>query len=146
MEKRSKRMQPIQELVELKEKNMARRLAECQRTLSERETRLQELTQYRDSYVEQHMSTETANPVHLQEYQLFIGKLNHAIVEQERLVASGQADLDVMHAQWADSRAKSNAIQKAVERMQKNEQAHLNRTEQKASDEMASLRFPKKTD
>ncbi len=143
MQKRSKRMQPIQELVELKEKNMARRLAECQRTLSERETRLHELTQYRDSYIEQHKTTERANPVHLQEYQLFIGKLNHAIQEQERLVASGQTDLDMVHAEWADSRARSSAMKKAVDRFRKSEQDHLNRAEQKASDEMAALRFPK---
>ncbi|MEM7280105.1 MAG: flagellar export protein FliJ [Pseudomonadota bacterium] len=136
-------MQPIKELIDTREKNMARQVAECRRTLTERETRLKELTEYRDSYLEKNNSNVTSSPVHLQEYQVFIGKLNLAITEQARLVQTVQADLETLHAQWADTKARSNAVGKAVDRFRETERIQLNRKEQKENDEIATSRFKK---
>ena len=120
---------------------MARRVAECKRTLTERETRLKELTDYRDSYLEESKSNLTSSSVHLQEYQVFIGKLNFAITEQLRLVQAAQADLETLHAQWADTKARSNAVGKAVDRFRETERLQLNRMKQRENDEIAATRF-----
>lgn len=141
MVKRSKRMEPIKELVELREKNAARQLAECRRELAERQTRLSELTTYRDSYIDQQDLTGNIDPVRFQEYRLFLGRLNHAIKEQQRLVDASEEDCNNTHGEWTDTVTRSKAIEKAVGRFKRTEQEIEDRREQKEDDEAASSRY-----
>lgn len=145
MEKRSSRLEPIQELMDLKEKNAARRVAECRRTLEQNKTRLAELTTYRNSYLQQDTVPGQIDPIRLQEKRLFLDKLNFALSEQEKLVAQHQDSFDHAYKEWLSSKTHANAMEKAVDRFRHSEQVSDSRREQKAEDDSTSTLSARKS-
>lgn len=94
----SVRIQPLQTLAEDREDAAARRLADCQRTLSEREARLLELTRYREDYEQRASSCDT--PQLLLNRRAFIARLREAEIFQRQLVEQAQQDCANERGRW----------------------------------------------
>lgn len=146
MDKRSSRLRPIHHLMDLKEKNAARRVAQCRRSLEQNKTRLAELVTYRDSYLQQNASTGHIDPIRLQERRLFLDKLNFALSEQEKVVAQKQTTFDCAYKDWLASKTHANAMEKAVDRFRETERIEDTRREQKVEDDGVSTLSARKTD
>jgi len=133
----SKRFKPIQQLAERKERDAA---AAFGKTLRDREAalqRLQELQQYHGEYLQRFDAATRMGMggAQIQEYLAFIGKLEQAIAEQQRVLDQKQHVCDDSKQQWRGQYTRSRAMDTVLERMRADEQRERERREQAASDE-----------
>ena len=89
---RSKRMQSVVEVTANNERESARVLAELQKRVLAAEQRYQELIRYRDDYTQQFASGGSLSVARLQDYRIFLGRLNQAVEQQQQLVERAQQD------------------------------------------------------
>ena len=135
----SKRFKPIQKITSQRERKAAAALGESLQRRKAAEHRLDELRAYHAEYLER-FARATSNGLsstQILEYQVFIGKLETAISQQEGIVIQSQQDCDSSKTQWRGRYTKSKAVQNAVERMRETERKGKERTEQSESDERA---------
>ena len=71
----------------------------------------------------------------LQEYRAFLGKLDDAIEQQEKVVAASVATHSTHRNDWKQKRTRTQALGKVVERYRKEEVKLADRNEQKENDE-----------
>lgn len=136
---RSKRMQSVQHLAQNRERDAVKKLGESQQHLEAQRAKLEELRAYRDQYAR---AFETAggtglDAVRVQEYRLFLGRLNEAIQQQEAILEQCTARHEQSRQQWMATRSHSQAIDKVLERYQEAERRLQQRTEQQEQDERA---------
>lgn len=99
---------------------------------------LEALNQYRDEYVRSMSNGDKSFfPSQLQSIQAFLEKLNRAVSAQKKQVEEMQASEKLAQNDWQSRRARVKALEKLVEKMQKNELARLDRVEQKLLDELS---------
>ena len=135
----SKRFKPIQKITSQRERKAAAALGESLQQRKSAQQRLDELRAYHAEYLTR-FARATNNGLsssQILEYQVFIGKLETAISQQEEIVSQSQQDCDSSKAQWRGRYTKSKAVQNAVERMRETERKGKERTEQSESDERA---------
>lgn len=136
--KRSDRMQPIQELAGTRERDAGAVLADARRVLDERERQLAELKQYRADYAARSApGGSSVDPVRLQNYHSFLGRLQDAIRQQEQLVLAARADCERKTAAWQERRIEAASLTRAVDNMQTAERKVEDRREQRELDELA---------
>lgn len=136
---RSKRMQSVAGIAKNKEKDAARVLAEKRKILEQQRQRLLELVNYREEYTEkfQTSGSQGFNSRQLNEYRIFLDKLNMAIVQQGDRINQLVGECHVCQDNWFATRTSSKALDKVVERY-KNEELQLQEErEQKDLDERA---------
>lgn len=136
---RSKRMTPVVKVAESREQAAARVLGEARQRLEQQQRKLEELTTYRDQYsLEfQQCSGQGMGVARLQDFRLFLARLNEAIEQQRRLVERCQQDCERRRLQWVATRTRTQALGKVVDRYQREEQRVAERREQRDSDERA---------
>lgn len=139
---RSRRMEPVVRVAGRREEDAARDLAQQREVLARHESQLRELHAYRTEYLERlrGQSGGGVNASRLQDYRVFLDKLDTAIGQQERIVAHQRREVDRFQQRWMDLRTRCNAMDKAVERIRREERREAERREQQASDEHASQR------
>jgi len=135
--KRSKRMQPIVELADNREREAARQVGAARHELGEREQRLQELIDYRDEYAQRFdqagaVGLDTAT---LLSYRQFLSQLHEAIEYQRKVVADGERLVEQRIEEWKQVRTRLEALGKVVERLHREEADAVERQEQKETDE-----------
>lgn len=142
---RSKRMQSVQHLAQNREQAAVKKLGESQQYLDAQRARLAELRVYRDQYARGFESTGGAglDALRVQEYRVFLGRLNEAIQQQEAAIAQCAARHEETRQQWIATHSHSQAIDKVVERFRQQERAQQERTEQQELDERAGRHFNK---
>lgn len=134
---RSKRMKPVVKVAEGREQAAARVMGEAQRRLSEQEQKLEELISYRAQYTEQFQISGGAGlgAARLQDYRVFLSRLNQAIEQQHQRIEHCQQDCERQRSHWMATRTRSQALDKVVERYQREERRADDRREQRDSDE-----------
>ena len=135
----SKRFKPIQKITSQRERKAAAALGESLQQRKSAQQRLDELRAYHADYLTR-FARATNNGLsssQIRECQVFSGKLETAISQQEEIVSQSQQDCDSSKAQWRGRYTKSKAVQNAVERMRETERKGKERTEQSESDERA---------
>lgn len=139
---RSQRMEPVVRVAGRREEDAARDLAQQRDLLARHEQQLEELQGYRNEYLERlrHQGGGGVSASRLQDYRVFLDKLDAAIGQQERIVAHQQREVDRFHQRWMEMRTRCSAMDKAVERMRREERREEERREQLESDEHASQR------
>lgn len=139
---RSQRMEPVVRVAGRREEDAARDLAKQRDLLAHQERQLAELQSYRSEYLERlhDQSGSGVNASRLQDYRIFLDKLDTAIGQQERIVAQQRREVERFHQRWLALRSRCNAMDKAVERMRNEERRALDRREQMESDENAGQR------
>lgn len=135
----SERFKPIQKIASHKERKAAAALGESLKQREAAKLRLDELRQYLAEYHERfaRAAGNGLSSSQILEYQVFIGKLESAIAEQEKIVSQSQALCDDSKAQWRGRYTKSKAMENAVDRMQQTERKDEDRKEQAENDDRA---------
>jgi len=135
----SDRFKPIHKLASQKERKAAVELGQSIKQRDGAHQRLAELEQYHKEYLERFaQAARNGLPSNqIVEYQVFIGKLEDAIVEQKKIVArSDQNCADSKH-HWRGRYTKAKAMENAIDRMRSAERKDADRKEQFAADEQS---------
>jgi flagellar protein FliJ len=138
---RSKRMQPVAHVAHNRQQDAARQMGERQRQLDEHVNRLDELNSYRSEYTRRfEAGSDAMTGMNVRDYRLFLSRLNQAIEEQARRVEHARNELEQSRGQWTASRVHSDAINKVVDRFEKDERRQAERREQARNDEFGQRR------
>ena len=142
--KRSDRMQPVQRVISDAERQQARRLAACERLVTEAEAKLTELTRYHEDYCRNFQARAGAGMagIGLRDFQTFLARLDAAIRAQAEVVESTRARRDAERSSWQQAATRSKAVEHVVDRWRAEERQASDRREQKETDERALHRPP----
>lgn len=135
----SDRFKPIQKVALHRERKAAAALGESLKQREAATRRLDELRNYLAEYLER-FARATRNGLssnQILEYQVFIGKLETAIAQQEEIVAQSQEACDSNKARWRGRYTRSKAMDNAVGLMHKEERKDQERKEQSEADDRA---------
>jgi len=130
-------MKPVQRVAESREQKAVQKLGQSQQYLDAQRARLEELFSYRNQYSEafQKSSGQGLGANRLQEYRVFLARLNEAIHQQEANIAQCTCQHEQTRQQWVETRSHHQAIDKVVERYRSDEQKAKDRLEQQEQDE-----------
>ncbi|HEU4653553.1 MAG TPA: flagellar export protein FliJ [Steroidobacteraceae bacterium] len=139
---RAKRLQPVQNLVDDKERRLAQSLAGFEKKLVDAERKLQELERYRAEYERQFKETAARGigVTGLRDYQAFLARLNEAIRQQQSVVQRAHSERDAERLRWQEMARKAKALDHVVETWNVQEQRARDRREQIETDERAQRR------
>jgi flagellar FliJ protein len=121
------------------EHKAARTLAEKQQQLQQQRDRLQELLSYREEYAvkfQKHGSVGL-DVRRLNEYRSFLEKLNLAIEQQRQRINQVSGECHVYQEHWVTTRIHSKAVDKVVDRFQRQDLREEDSREQNELDERA---------
>ncbi len=141
---KSKRMQPVAQVAEQRERRAAIEMAEFRRFLDAQQAKLDELNTYRSDYA-RHFETAGRggmDAARMADYRRILARLNDAIVYQEQRLASLHHDYEQVRRRWTDTRTRAAALEKVMERYREEERHEGDRREQGESDERAQLAGP----
>ena len=136
---RSKKLEPVVDHVKQKEESALQAVAFSQQQLQMQIGRLQQLQDYKQEYEDNHLSNQ-ARPysvVEFQEFKRFLMQLDQTIEQQKQVVAMAERELELKRKNWKQTRSRSDAMNKMVDRLQQTEQKQLDKNEQKSLDELA---------
>lgn len=134
---RSKRMQSVVEVTASSERESARALGELQKRVLVAEQRYRELIRYREDYTQQFADGGSLTVARLQDYRIFLGRLNQAVDQQQKLVERAQQECDKQRERWMEIHTRVQALSKVVIRYRDEERNGNERREQKDSDAQA---------
>ena len=144
---RSKRIAPVQKVLEGKEQAQARKLRVAQQAVAAAEARLAELRRYQVDYASG-FDTQVAqgSPVHvLQDYRAFMMRLGDAVRQQEQLLERQRVEVAIQTAHWQAAARQSRGLDAVVAGWKKQELQVMERREQAATDERALTMMLRKT-
>jgi flagellar FliJ protein len=139
--KRSDRIRPVKEIVDSRERDAGRRLAEARTRVEEQEKQLQQLQRYRDEYLAGGTpAVGTTDTVRLVNLNAFLGRISDAIREQQARIAEARRELEALLEAWRGVKLESTALGRAVERFEADERRADDRQEQREQDKLAAQR------
>jgi flagellar FliJ protein len=135
----SDRFKPVLKVAENREAAAARQFGRSQQQQKAEEDKLENLRQYHIDYMQRFREAASLGmrAAQLREYQAFMSKLEKAISEQEEVVKRSQSTTVRMKQQWTATHVKTQSMDKAMNRMVKQEQKQQDAQDQKMSDELA---------
>ena len=141
---RTKRLQPVQNVIENAEKRLAQSLAVHERRVLEAENKLQELTRYRGEYESQYTQRVGGGigVLELRDYQAFLARLSDAMRQQLSVVQRLRAERDAERTRWQDAARRVKAIDHVVTTWQTEERKLADRREQRDTDERGQRKKP----
>ena len=130
-------MQPVVRVARSRERAAASRLGKDLRIAEEQQSQLDQLLAYRDQYMQGYQSAGKAGltAAELREYQLFISRINDAIVQQRQQVIASRKSCERSSSSWQDSRMNSRKIDKVVEKRRVVEVRESNNRERREQDD-----------
>lgn len=131
----SKRLRPVKRVAESRESAAARVLGDTQKKMRHQEAKLEDLRRYHKEYLERFETTARQGMAasQMQEYRLFLEKLDSAIKEQEKVVLASKSECLSRKEQWQEKRVRTQALGKVMDRFQS---AELKALEKREQDEM----------
>lgn len=151
----SSRMQPLQQIADIRESDAARRLVEAQRLQADREARLIELSRYREEYSRECARSgdgagdgpaDAATPQLLRNRQAFIDRLREAERFQQQLVEQAVRGVDECRAHWLLQQRGARTVAQLTACYLAREQREDARREQNRLDEFAMQRYLRAAD
>jgi len=140
---RAKRLEPVQQIVDDKQRRLAMSVAAFEKRVLEGEAKLLELQRYKGEY-EQQFSQRAGRGMgatDLRDYQAFLARLSEAIKQQQALVARARAEHLAERVKWQEALKRSKALDHVVERWQAEERQMNDKRDQRESDERAQRKF-----
>ena len=137
---RSQRIKPVAKFAQQQERNAASELGKCRNNLNECEKKLCELLEYRDEYTRRFSENNLASVDArvMQDYRVFLQRLNEAIEMQRGLVNQGQEACNLQTENWLGQRSRANALDKVVQRYQQANERKKSKQEQREQDEYSA--------
>ena len=143
--KRSQKLQPVVHLVEKHTHDALLKLGEANSLLQREQQQLDDLIRYRGEYLAKFRQEDPLimNAQKALELRGFLIQLDEAIEVQRQQVANNQKQVQLKQEIWREARSKQQAVNSLVKRYQSVEAKQVERKEQQANDEHASLRWRK---
>jgi flagellar FliJ protein len=142
----SNSIKPVAMVARQRERNAASKLGKNLSESRQQQLQLDELISYREQYVRSFQSASKSgmSSVRLREYQVFLGRLDGAIAQQQKLVSISHQHIEQSQTQWQSMRNHSDMIEKLLESKRYLEQKHRDEQEQKENDDrpQSGGRFP----
>jgi len=137
---RSKRIKPVAKFAQQRERDAASELGRCRNILNEHEKKLCELLEYRDEYTRRFAETNrsSVDARVMQDYRVFLQRLNEAIEMQRTLVDQGKEECNIQTENWLGQRSRANALDKVVQRYQQTSEKKKLKQEQHEQDEFSA--------
>lgn len=139
---RIKRIAPIVELAETKEKQAVQAYGMKQQKLDEARKALNSLRSFRENYsaLFNQSGTKGIGMRQLQEYRAFLAKINVAIAEQEKTVAAAETELEMARLAWETAHGHTLGMHKVLDKLQAEQSRKEQKREQAEQDDRASRR------
>jgi flagellar export protein FliJ len=135
---RSKRFEPIQQIVAAAAEDLAKKVAESGRRVAELERQFQQLNAYRDEYVHSSQATQgVMDAVRLQNYRSFLDRLGEALRQHVGKLDAARAEHEKRRLTWSEKRIEAESLGRAVERFRRQEMQETEQREQREGDEAA---------
>ncbi len=139
---KSDKMDKVAAVAKIVEQKSARDFSASRQSHTDKHGQLQQLQQFKADY---EASLEEKCKVgmtasQLQDYRLFLSKLNQAIEQQAADVQQAEASLAQVRAQWIDKSQRKSALEHLVEERQNEVLRARDKAEQKDSDEQSMVR------
>lgn len=136
---KSKRLGPVSRIAENRERRAAVEMAEFKRFLDAQQAKLDELQRYRADYARQfeQAGRQGLDASRLADFRRILNHLAEAIAWQERRLVSLRQDFEQIRKRWTDTRTRTAALAKVVERYQAEERREVEQREQREADERA---------
>ena len=138
---KSDRLKPVKRVAESREQRAARAMADALKRTKERGDRYQELLDYRDEYTARFTQGNefgakqgTRTALQMQDFKVFLDRLDHIIREQEKLLTAAQKEYEEKRKHWLATKTKTQALDKAIGRFKQAEQVRSSQKEQKDQD------------
>lgn len=135
----SQRLQPVHRVAQDREDEAARRFAESQRLLAQREAQLSEMERYLQEYGGSVGGGATA-PALLANREAFLRQLAEALRWQAGAVAEARSRLELARDQWQRKRCDTNVLEHLIGRSDAAELREAERRQQRELDEFALRR------
>ena len=123
-------------MAESEEKQECQNMGRAQKQLNAEANRLQELCAYRHSYAGKRQTKGNVSPVHWQDYQNFLQRLDQAVSTQKQKVLTEEQNRDGHRRRWMAKRQKMESLERIIDRHRKAENQALERALQKALDDI----------
>jgi flagellar protein FliJ len=139
MQKRSERLDIVQQAAARTERERAERVALAEKHLVEMQQKLTALEKYRSEY-EAGFATRAGagfGAVAVRDFQTFLARLGEALNQQRELVAAARRALDAERVHWREAAQRTHVVETLVEKWQGEETLAANRRDQNMSDELA---------
>jgi len=138
--KKSQRIKTIVDIKATQEKNALEVLGEVQRRLQSMQAQIEGLKNYRKEYQDRfdRLGVKGVNVAQLLEFRSFIDKLDKAIMGQEQVLSSIEAELKTKRKIWEELHHKTQSLQKVCDSALVVEMKQEAKREQQEQDERAS--------
>jgi flagellar export protein FliJ len=133
------RLEPIAEMATLRENEAAQRLAASAAQLEAKEKELEQLRSYLAEY-RQRALQESTDSTRLQNTRAFLARLSDAVAFHEAEMQKAIERHRLETERWRDSHQRAQALDKYIERSQREEQTAIQRRDQAEVDERAAHR------
>jgi len=133
------RLEPIAEIATMRETEAAQRLAASSAQLAAKEKELEQLRGYLAEY-RQRAHGEATDSTRLQNTRAFLARLSDAVAFHEAELQKAVERHRVELEHWRDSHQRAQALDKYIERSQRQELDALQRRDQAEVDERAARR------
>ena len=141
--KQSKRLKPIVELADSKEKAAIEELGRCQKQRNAEVAKLDQLKSFQEQYSNR-LSVDAGKGItatHLVDYRMFLEKLTSAIREQEHLIGQIDEQLGMRKKTWESARRYKQGMSNLLDTSRQKEIRIQLKREQGESDDRASRNF-----
>ena len=140
MRDRIKRLAPIRRFAVRETESAVMRLAEAERNVAAARSTLTDLVDYRAGYVDVGLQGSAWQSQRWSDYRTFVGKLDLAIEQQQDVIRQFELQRDAVRRDWAEKKAREDALEHLCERLQHRHELELTAREQKDLDEIAMQR------
>ncbi len=139
---RTERLDPVVQHVDKKQEAALKEVALSQSRMEVEKNKLQQLNAYHSEYLNRQQQS-SCSVMELQEYHRFLDQLNLTIKQQLEVIKRCELELEQKRKIWQETLVNSNAMHKAVENLQQQEDFLQQRIEQKALDEFSQRKLSK---
>lgn len=141
--KPSTRLRPVIDQAREREQAAARVLAKALAHLDQATEKLTELENYRNEYIEGlHYKTQAGlNALQMKDYQVFLGRLDTAIRQQQQVLAGLEQEAGHARKNWLCEKQRLGALDKLSDRHRQQELTDSERREQAETNEHALRRW-----
>jgi flagellar FliJ protein len=133
------RLEPISDYADMRETEAAQRLAVTARALKAKEAEVEQLRGYLAEYRQRAASAgeQAADPMRLQNSRAFLTKLSDAVALQEAELQKSIERYRFEAERWRASHQRAKALDKVIERMERQEHQASQKRDQADTDERA---------
>ncbi|MFI4891601.1 MAG: flagellar export protein FliJ [Steroidobacterales bacterium] len=133
---KSKRFEPIWDIVANSAQDLRQLMADAERRVAEIETHLAQLQAFREDYLNKAAHAGgLMDTVRLQNNRAFLERLAEAVRVQLQKLGTARAEYEARRKQWSEKRIEAEVLGQAVERFRQDERQVADRRDQQEVDE-----------